>query len=482
MKSRYSHMMGQISMDKQAKEAMLTRLSQAEQQKNVEKNGNRRIFTAASRRVLLAACLAGALAVGALAASLSGGWAQFFGGVPEGVSTPVWVSAKSGDYTITLEETIVDQDGAAFLISLKRTDGGVLKGEPQLYGMRLDIANELASMGFDYQAPILSEDGTAIYYCFQFKNYNKDIEALVGHEIIIGHQGVIDKNWTEEEFEQIKLETVSLAPLASVLKQSDVNFSLYADMEDPNFVTAMDQLNAIVVPGTLPLSKHSEKGFSLAGGILSQDGMTLALALYQPEGEIREENYLTKWADIAVLSDSRTGKSVGTGAQWGCDPGYGITLFKLDRPMTTEDLPYLEATVQYDTVKLLSDKPFTLAFTVADNGYIKEYILNQQVEVAFRGFGHRYDFHATALHISALELQLFLDTIESAEKELSEETSCKLIYDDGEEVALKGGVSLSVVNRLERDRYLTFRPVENILFEPDRAVALQIGDTRIDLK
>lgn len=434
------------------------------------------------RGALLAACLAVVLVMGAAAVSLGGGWAQFFGTVPEKVITPVGVNARSGDYTITLEETIVDQDGAAFLLSLKRTDGGVLEGEPELYDMWLEIKDNPANMGFHNQKPVRSEDGTTIYDCIQFQHDNKDVETLEGHELVISFAGIINDEWTEDENDSVRLETVSLASLAPVMEQAQVNFGIYADMENPDFVTAMDILDAAAVSGTAPLHKHGES-FSLAGGVLSQDGKTLALSLCGQREYFREENYLIRCVDTAALTDTRTGERVDIDdGPWGRG-GYTVTLFELGQPLTLEDLPYLEATVEYDIVKYISDVPFELAFTVADSGYRKEYTLDQQVDVGFARFGYRHNLHVTTLQISALNLRLSFDDIKSVKKEPLEYTPCKLIYDDGKEIPLRGGTSLGGgAERPEEQFYLTFLPVENVLLDSDRAAALQLGDTRIELK
>lgn len=435
------------------------------------------------RTVLIAAVVAALFVTVAMAVGLLGGWEAFFGKVPENVTTPVGVSTTSGDYTIALEETIVDEDGAAFLISLRRTDGGVLEGKPELYDMWLSITGSPASMGFHNQKPILSDDGTTVYCCFQFEHDNKDVETLMGRELVISFAGIINDKWTEDENDAVRLETVSLASLAPVIKQSQVNFGIYADMEDPDFVAAMDLLYNSVIPGSLALSKHSEGEFSLAGGVLSQDGKSLALALYQPEGSIRKNNYLIRWADVIALTDTRMGERADIDdAPWGRGD-YNVALFELSQPLTLDELTYLEATVEYDTVKYLSDVPFELAFTVTDNGYRKEYTLDRQVDVRFALRSHRYDLHATALQISALGLRLSFDAVESTEKDPAENTTCKLIYNDGTEVLLEGGAGLGgAIEWPEKQPYLTFLPVENVLLDPDRAVALRIGDTHIDLK
>jgi len=437
------------------------------------------------RTVLTAAAVAALMVTTALAVGLLGGWEAFFGRVPDQVTTPVGVSAASGDYTITLEETISGEDGAAFLLSLRRTDGGVLEGEPALYGRHLVIEDMPSNIGYSNQKPVPSEDGKRIYYCFRFDRKKEGVETLANHKIILSYEGVIDKEWTEEEEKAVRLETVSLAPLAPVVEQAQVNFPVYADMEDPDFVTAMDQMEAAAVPGTIPLSLGGGEVCSLAGGVLSKDGRTLAIALRWPDEWYRNGKYLTNGANTntIALTDTRTGERVDTDAAcWGGsrEENYFVDLFELDRPLTLEDLPYLEATVRYDTIKYLSDEPFQLAFTVDDSGYSKEYALDQQAEVAEAYCLYRYSLHLTSLRVSALELRLYFDDVQSAERKPGEYTTGKLIYRDGRELELSGGPGWA--SQMVSDTYIAFRPKGNILFDPDQAAAVQLGDTRIDLK
>lgn len=68
--------------------------------------------------------------VGAFAVELTVGWESFLGRIPREAVTDVGVSAVTGDYTLTLQEAIVDDSGAAFLLALTRNDGGCWRGTP----------------------------------------------------------------------------------------------------------------------------------------------------------------------------------------------------------------------------------------------------------------------------------------------------------------------------------------------------------------
>ncbi len=64
-----------------------------------------------TRAALLAACLAAALTVGALAAGLTVGWDSFLDRTPAEGVTAVGERAVTGEYTLTLQEAIVDDEG-----------------------------------------------------------------------------------------------------------------------------------------------------------------------------------------------------------------------------------------------------------------------------------------------------------------------------------------------------------------------------------
>ena len=122
---------------------------------------------------LVGACLAAALTVGALAGGLTVGWDSFLGRTPAEGVTAVGERVVTGEYTLTLQEAIVDDEGAAFLLALTRNDGGVLEGKPRLSGnlFRWDVKveGEKPNMSIGSQQPILSADGRTLYYCVEFE-------------------------------------------------------------------------------------------------------------------------------------------------------------------------------------------------------------------------------------------------------------------------------------------------------------------------
>lgn len=470
MDERYRRELERVRMGDAFRQELVETLSGAETP--VKRCAKRRVL----RPALIAAAVAALLVTAAMAAGLFGGWEAFFGKVPDNVTTPVGVSATSGDYTIALEETIVDEDGAAFLLSLKRTDGGVLEGKPGTHDMWLDIVNEGIDMDFSSQEPICSEDGKTSYHCFQFKNNNAEVDTLVGRQLALSYQGIIDSEWDEKN-RALRLETVSLAPLAPVIPQAEVNFPIYADMLDPDFVAAVELMDAAIVPGAVPLSMGGGEAGSLVGGVLSKDGKALALALCWPDTQYREGDYLTRGASIIDLIDTRTGERLDIidDASWGSNDRH-VDFFEVDRPLTLEDLPYLEAEIEYDTVKLLSDEPFTLTFTVENTGYIREVTVDRDLSISMRRYP-RCDLHVTGVQVSALKVSVLFDKVEWVDKDPMDYIENKLICDDGIEIPLKGE------HPNESKGTMTFFPDDwNALIDPAKVVAVQLGDTRIDLK
>ena len=464
---RYRSELDRLAVDEAGKAALVQWLAEREPAPRREP----RVL----RPALLAAAVAALLATTALAVGLLGGWEAFFGQVPARVAAPVGVSAASGDYAITLEETIVDQDGAAFLLSLRRADGGALEGRPEPYGMRLEMADEDAGLYFSHQTPIYSADGKTAYYCFQFSHSSAEVDALAGCRLALSYQGVVDSAWPEVHRAD-RLETVSLAPLAPLVQETRTGFPIHADMLDADFAAAMDRLDAALAPGAVPLAKGGGAVYSLAGGVLAGDGRTLALALCQPDAPYREGAYLTYAAGVTALTDVRTGERLDVEhAPWGRGD-HSVDLFALAHPLAPEDLPYLEAQVEYDTVKLLSDQPFALTFPVENAGCLREVTLDRELNVPW-GRGLLYRLHATGIRVSALKVSVLFDRLERAKAAPMEEPEIQLFRGDGAPIPLRAEVLPN-----EKTGVMTFFPADrSTLIDPADVTALQLGDTRIDL-
>lgn len=382
--------------------------------------------------LVLAAVLAATMIVTAFAVELTVGWESFLGRTPREAVTTIGVSAATGDYTLTLQEAIVDDDGTAFLLALTRNDGGVITGNPQLngniYHWDVKVDGEYPNMSTPaLPQPIRSEDGKTVYYCMEFRNMDIDGQSLAGRTITFLCRGLADMDWSEEELAMTR-ETVSLAPLASVARQLDLS---YEDITA--FSEANDELSALVaeqsIQAAIPLTRVESAKAQISAVLFTEDGLTVAVG--RDEGLHRKGQYLVSSAIAAALTDTRTGES------WGCD-GYVLRgneeefflSFFHDCPLTLEDLPYVEVTVRYRMEKVLSDEPVELSFS-ADVGHQVTVELDQKIE--FNSFAA----HVAAAKISALRLRLIIECKEQGDSDDGKNnTQWELVYRDGSRVAL----------------------------------------------
>ncbi len=484
MKARYNKMMGQLGMDPETKKDMLARLTR-DQTDTADKTAANRKRTLPGR-VLLAACLALALAVGAAAVSLTVGWESFLGRTPKEAVTPVGVSAITGDYTLTLQESIVDDTGAAFLLALTRNDGEVIQGDPQLngniYHWDVKVDGAFPNMGmWDHQS-ILSDDGKTAYYCMEFEAQGKewDTERVTGKTITFQCDGVADMDWTEEELAMTQ-ETVSLAPLALSAQQVDMSYEDLTTFGEEN-----DELSALVAEqarkATIPLVRMASPRVNISAVLFTKDG--LAVAVGDEEGLYRQGQYLISGGRALCLVDTRTGET------WNCDgyvhrgkedPFY-LSLFR-DCPLTTADLPYVEVTVCYRAEKVLSDQPVELSF-VANVSQQTEVELDRDVD--FRYHGGDCSVHAVGVKISPLRLLLNIDRIDRWLQKSggTDYTTWEMVNRDGSRTLLKvGGLyPCDETQEIGRIKLVAVNEAgDRRLIDPDQAAALSIDGVEIPL-
>lgn len=484
MKERYNKMMGQLGMDQQTKAAMLERLTQA-QTDTAEKPALKH-KSALPGKVLLAACLAAVLAVGAAAVSLTVGWESFLGRTPREAVTPVGASAVTGDYTLTLQESIVDEDGAAFLLALTRNDGGVIEGDPQIngniYHWDVKVDGAFPNMGmWDHQS-ILSDDGKTAYYCVEFEAQGEewDTEHVTGKTITFQCDGVADMDWTEEE-RAMTQETVSLAPLALSAQQVDMSYEDLTVFSEKN-----DELCALVAEqasqAAIPLARMASPRVNVSAVLFTKDG--LAVAVGDEEGLYRQGQYLISGGRALCLVDTRTGET------WNCDgcvrrgkeAPFFLSLFR-DCPLTKADLPYVEVTVCYTAEKVLSDQPVELSF-VANVSRQTEVEFDRDVD--FRYHGGDCSVHAVGVQASPLRLLLNIDQIDRWLQESggADYTKWELVNRDGSRTLLKvGGLyPCDETQEIGRIKLVAVNEAgDRRLIDPDQAAALSIGGVEIPL-
>ncbi len=435
------------------------------------------------RAALIAAAVAALLAAGALAANL-GVWQRFFRGSGGDAVTPVDVSATTEEYTLTLAESIVNEDEATFLLALTRTDGGVLEGRPSLSGNVLhwdvEVDGGSPNMGVTYQDPIFSEDGKTVYYCLTFSvDGPGDGKSLIGREITFMCKGVADMDWTEEAEANIRMETVSLASMAETAAVETPQ--TWEELTAKGFSTQSLEILDQVEDAALPLALGDGQAAEVAGVIFTADGP--AVAVNWLTDRCRQDNYLAVEGVPYRLTDTRTGASWGMNGflRVGDSPETYLSRFP-DCPLTAEDLPYLELTVRYQMDKVLSDEPAELSFYARKGGGVTRTV-DREVSVDYFS---RYEGTLTDVRISSLGLRLNMEDVAltgHVEEHPQSAIVGSLVMEDGTQWTLRGGG-----NYLDTEAgrgHVELRPQDaqgnRVLIDPQAVRTLILGDCELDL-
>lgn len=471
----YRREMDQVVLTAQEKEEILRVLKEEKPMKTK---------TVTLKTVLIAAAVAVAMVVSALAVELTVGWENFLGRTPRNAVTAVGERAVTGDYTLTLQEAIVDDDGAAFLLALTRNDGQILEGKPEFYGWDVKIDGEFPNMATECQQPIRSEDGKTVYYCVEFEaqGVEWDKESITGKTITFQCDGVADADWTEEEIERIRRETVSLAPLAQTVRRLDISSKdLYSPKQRKELVPLVEELSA---QATIPLTKKGEGKVWVSAVLISDDALPIVV-VHNDRSPVRQGQYLIGNGTALTLTNTRTGGQWGcTGFAWqGDNKGFYLCDFQ-DCPITEDTLPYFEVTVDYGTQKFLSDEPIELPF-VAGDGYQTTVSLDEDITFNYIG---DCTAHLTGASISALRLELTFDQMDRAgwdwENHPEKNTKWAVVEEDGTQVLL-----CSPMIRQDQETGAGYIRLEGVdensdrrLIDPGQVEALMVGETVIPLK
>lgn len=78
------------------------------------------------------------LTIGAAAVGFSGAWRYFVPSLPQNAVQTVGASQTSGDYTLTVEEAVVDDSNFMLLLALTRADGEPIDPEASLTTNSMD--------------------------------------------------------------------------------------------------------------------------------------------------------------------------------------------------------------------------------------------------------------------------------------------------------------------------------------------------------
>lgn len=478
--TQYRREIDQISLPEERLEQLITAMGQTEPQKPSQRAGK------AWKTVLLAAALCAALVATALAVELTVGWESFFGRTPREAVTAVGTSAVTGDYTLTLQEAIVDDTGAAFLLALTRNDGGVIEGDPWLSGntRSWNVKVEGRSPGVSEHGdklPIRSEDGKTVYYCMEFEKWEQEERSLLGQTITFHCRGIFDMARTEEELAFTR-EKVSLASLTSTAQKLDISCDdISRARNDSQLEALLEELSA---QATVPLTRLGEGEACVSGIFFASDGPAVAVDWHK-DLVWQENNLLLSRPMATALTDTRTGerweyRSAHRVYQMEHNDGFFLSEFK-DCPLTEEDLPYMEVTVSYTMEKMLSDQEVELSFS-ENVGHQLTKMLDQDVD-----FSHYGDYfaHMTQARISALRVRLTVErmVLSLGQESGQDKTSWTLVQKDGSQIPLRGSptqldeqlgtgwIDLEAVNE-NGDRRL---------IDPSQVEALMVGDTVIPL-
>lgn len=315
---------------------------------------------------LAAVCIVLALAVGAAAvAGISGAWSYFFTQPPEAVVSPVGVSQTVGDYTLTLEDVIMDQTGAVFLLALSRADGGPVDPEAQLEcnTMGFDVLIDGVPMtgGIDREPPVLSEDGKRLYFTMEMQNVSLD-----GEENLLGKIITFRADGVGKVPDELLTGRASLAPLASVELPRLEGEAL------PNHVVSLDipagAAQALAEQGVdLALSRADLfPQYRIMGAWL--EGEELAIVVSQgADGPERAGNLACAGFSVWGLVNGETGVQypVTGGRGFELSDGTWAMAFYCDGAAAGE-LADLTLSGVYRVDQVLADGPFSLTFQSGD--------------------------------------------------------------------------------------------------------------------
>lgn len=374
----------------------------------------RRIF----RRVIVLAAVCAVLAVSAGAVGASGLWSAFFGPIPSNAVSTIGVSQTAGEYTLTLEDAIVDENGAMLLLALSRAGGGEIDPKASLctHTLRARLLLDDKPLGngyFGFEEPQLSADGTTLYFCYEAQTGGMDANPL-GKTLTFTADGVGYQLVGENGYYSIDGGApVSLAALTEVPECTGLNFTYRADTEK-----ALQAAEAAGV--SIPLPKDEEfPQFAVLGAVMTDEGLALVLS----QGTGRSGDLRCSHVQCDALVDTRDGTRYGlTGSRGGDLPDgtfANINFFE-DCPSEAEDLPYLELEVSYWIDRVLSEEPFSLTFR-ADKSSAVTLPVEEPVTIA------GVELHPTEIRLSALSLLVFFDNDMDAAGFLYEDGSAPVL-------------------------------------------------------
>ena len=311
------------------------------------------------RTLLMAAALALFLIIGAAAASVSGLWQHFWPSahIPSSAVTSPGVSQTAGDYTLTLEDVMADDSGIILLLSLSRSDGGPIDPDARLSGHVMHaglLADGQSFGGGGMDTPVLSEDGTALFFCCELEDHRLSAgETLSGKQLTFTADGVVIPLYSDNALGYQPEQAVSLAALGALdIPEGMDHAMLLARLVEAGFLPekeesakeALEQERHIVsVPAhdfDRRIKDNLDKLLAAKGGLImaalgvdrlqySEDHGYLAFDLYDSQPEQKELEACTDLLN-ALYTTAREQVRVTAKAQADIDnPKYAMRCFLL---------------------------------------------------------------------------------------------------------------------------------------------------------
>lgn len=378
------------------------------------------------RAGLLAAALVAVLAVGAAAAGVSGLWGTFFHTpIPQSAVTTVGVSQTAGDYTLTVEDAMADDNGIILLLALTRADGEQVDPSAALQSNSMNVklladGTEFWSRG-NFEDRFLSEDGKTLYLSYEARDNRPNAEELTGKELTFTADGVAVTLYSPGSFGYRPEETADLSLLveSTIADFSDWGNSWKHGKSDDAITSAIEDADL-----SLPLPLNEEfPQFTLRGAVTTPVGLGIALSQGRGENGDRVCTGVAPEALIDTRDSARYEMNEGNGVTLSDGTNAMLYTFR-DCPLTAEDLPYLELEVYYDIDRILSTKPFSLAFNADSTALILP--LDQAITVADA------PLHPTELRLSALGVSLrFADNMDTVHVIYATKTAPVVTQKDG---------------------------------------------------
>lgn len=424
-----------------------------------------------------------ALSVGAAAvAGVNGMWGAFFGPIPSNAVSTVGVSQTAGDYTLTVEDAIVDENGALLLLSLRRVDGADIDPRASLRTHTLNVqlltdAGESSTGYSGFEDSQLSEDGKTLYYCYEQRR-NEQTYNLLNQDLTFTADGVGIRRSDPDGYPYVRGGTaISLAPLA---EQNIPIFDGLDLMKDPYtygemkaaILEAVEQQDFSLA---LPLA-DSFPQYALHGLVSTDNGLVFALS----EGTYRSGDQVCTFVYADALTDTRDGTRYESRRFCGLDSIYDTNIhltFFQDCPLTVDDLPYLELEVAYEMDQILSDEPFALSFTPNSTSAI-----TVPVEDAVTISGG--ELYLTEVRLSALGILVYYDgdIMDDCGFLFRDSTVLTLNLADGTRITTEnygsyGGQNGGAIHFSAKDK-----TGQRIFFDISRVKSLTFGDLELTIQ